>query len=260
MRRYLAVFLFFLSSLALYLLGASVGRYVHYITDPLLVPLLQLKARVEKGVEDIWNTYLNLVDVKKENQKLRKEITELYLDRAALRSCLKDYHQLASLLKINNVDYSRHGLVYAHVVAYDPSGMDTFLVLDKGKADGLEEGYIVAYQDLLVGFLDKVYTSSARVRTVYSGDFTLSATVGDTNYPYKGGFPIGELLHVRQEDNLQTGQEVLLRGSDAQTPALRIGVINQVGPPSGQFFRKVYVKPYARIKSIDYVVVIKVRP
>ncbi|MEZ0361643.1 MAG: rod shape-determining protein MreC [Hydrogenobacter sp.] len=262
-KRFFLYMLLFLLSSSIYFLNVSSSKYFSFIFDTfynILLPITRLKTYTANAVKEAFNRYVYLVNVEKKNETLSKEIQELYLYRAELRSCETSLRSISDLLNIKREEYGKN-LIFAGVLGYDPSGMDTFLLIDKGKDQGVEEGFVVFSKDRLVGFVDRVFGSSSRVRTVYSKDLTVSSTTEGIwkNYIYRGGWKYGQLLYVNLEDPIKKGDVVLLRDTRRVLPAFVIGTVFSVEQTSDQFFKKVLVTPSVDIRRLEYVVIVKVK-
>ena len=239
----------YLSDLSSYPLLSSLVSFI----NSLLMPVMELKAQTTRRVQDLINTYVFLVDTQKRNRKLVEEVNALSLKVSELEGCKRELLQLKRITEEHPaVEYTLAG-----VVAYDPSGRDEFMLLDKGKRDGLEEGFVVAHRNVFLGIIDQVYAGTSRVRTVWSENLHVSATAGGKNYIYRGGFPKGSLLHVPQEDELKKGEKVFLRS--LRLPPLEIGEVYGVYPSGEQFFKRVEVKPYGDVRRVDFVLVLRRR-
>ncbi|MFN3814195.1 MAG: rod shape-determining protein MreC [Aquificaceae bacterium] len=263
-RRELLLYLFFFTvSLFLYLANFSSSRYVFFLTDTfyrLLLPVVELKARITDGVKDTIKTYLYLVDVEKRNRELLKEVQRLYIYKSQLESCRISLDSISDLLRIEKGNYKR-GILFARVIGYDPSGRNAFILIDKGKDYGLEIGFVVFFNENLVGLVERVFASSARVKTIYSDDFTVSAIVESTrtNCIYRGGWGSGRLLYVNMDEPIKAGDRVLLRDNRDIIPAFFIGKVDSVEKSYEQFFKKVSVKPLLSVRNLEYVAIIEER-
>ncbi len=259
-RLLLYLFLFSLSLLT-YFLNISSSRYTSFLFDTLyrlILPVIELKTHIANAVKEGVSRYLYLVEVEKRNKKLSKQVQELYFYKSQLRACQMSLKSVSELLGVKSEEFGR-GLIFASVLGYDPSGRDTFIIIDKGKDQGVEEGFVVFYKDMLVGFVDKVFGSSSRIRTVYSRDLTVSSTTEATgkSYIYRGGWMYGQLLYVRLEDQVQKGDVVLLRDTKKALPAFVIGTVFSVEEKGDQFFKRVWVNPSIDIRQLEYVVIVK---
>lgn len=261
MKRYGIQILVLLLSLFLYFTNLSTLPYINQLYTFLksaVQPLFEFKGSIIENIKKAINTYLLLKDVSAENQRLKMELQACTLYKTQLSACESNLFYLSRAIDLYP-EVKRFPLVYANVIAYDPSGNDTFLLINKGEDAGLSEGMIVFYEDKLVGIVDKVYGGSSRVRTVFSKDFSISATSKDKAYIYKGGYPYGLLLHVNLEDPLKVGDTVLLRSPGKNLPPLIIGTISNISKEGKSFFKRVEVKPAVDIRRISICILIKER-
>ena len=253
-QRILYLFLFVLS-VGLYLtnlLSYPAVSFLFGFVSKIFSPVLELKSQISQKTTDLVNTYLLLVDVQKENKRLLEEIAKLNLQIAELQTCKRELSQIKQAQEfLEGLDY-----VLARVIAYDPSGMDQFIIIDRGKKDGLEEGFVVVYKNVFVGILDQVSTSSSRAITVWSDTLSVSAIANGKSYIYKGGFPTGRLLHVLEEDDIKQGDLVLLRSPNI--PSFEIGKVQPLFERE-QFFKRVQVKPIADVRRMEFVAVLRGR-
>ncbi|SNZ15148.1 rod shape-determining protein MreC [Hydrogenobacter hydrogenophilus] len=262
-KRWIIYLSLILLNIFLYFSNISSSKYLSFLFDILysiLMPVIELKTQLANTMSNSVNRYIYLVNVEKTNRELLKQVQELYLYKSQLRICETSLKSLSELMDIQAQNYIKD-IVFAGVVGYDPSGMDTFVLIDKGKDQGIEEGFVVFFKDRFVGIVDKVFGSSSRVRTVYSKDLTVSSTTESTgkSYIYKGGWRYGQLLYVNLEDPIEKGNLVLLRDNRKVIPAFIIGTVLKSEQRNDQFFKKVLVLPSVDIRKLEYVVVIKAR-
>lgn len=262
-KRWIVYLLLILLNISLYFSNISSSKYLSFLFDTLysiLMPVIELKTHLANTVSDSLNRYIYLVHVEKTNRELSKQLQELYLYKSQLRTCETSLKNLSELVGVQAQNYIRD-IVFAGIVGYDPSGMDTFVLIDKGKDQGMEEGFVVFFKDKFVGIVDKVFGSSSRVRTVYSKDLTVSSTTAATgkSYIYKGGWRYGQLLYVNLEDPVERGDLVLLRDNKKIIPAFIIGTVLKSEQRNDQFFKRVVILPSVDIRKLEYVVVIKAK-
>ncbi|WPM31883.1 rod shape-determining protein MreC [Hydrogenobacter sp. T-2] len=261
MKSYVVPFTALLLSVVVYFINFSTLPYLNQVYNFLrlaVYPLLELKGNIQENTRRIVETYLFLKNVSEENNRLRKEVEEYKLYKAQLFAC---ENNLKSLSQAMNIPFnpSKYSIVYANVVAYDPSGRDTFVLINRGQDKGISEGMLSFSGEGLVGIVDSVYGSSSRIRTVFSEEFTLSAGVGDKAYIYRGGFPTGSLLHVKLDDEINIGDVVYVRVPGRTFPQFKIGTVEEVYHDGKGFFKKVKVKPYLDIRKVSLLVVIRER-
>lgn len=259
MRKHGLAFFFLLFSLILYFSNLSALPYfnkAYNLLGILVQPLFELRGFVVEKTKQSLNTYLFLKGVSEENQRLKSQLEECSIYRAQLLACESELINISKTIELTP-EIKTYPLLYASIIAYDPSGKDTFLIINKGRSAGLKEGMLVFYGDNLVGIIDRVYGDSSRVRTVFAQEFSISALSKEKAYIYKGGHPYGFLLYVNLEDTLEVGDVVFLRVPGKSLPRLTIGTVHKVWEEGKGFFKKVEVKPAVDIRRISSCLIIK---
>lgn len=262
MKRYILLILLVFFSSLLYFAKLSTLPYLEGVNNLLRYatnPLFELKGAISERIKGYLNTYILLKNTSLENQRLKLELQECQLQRVQLSTYQRALEDITKAIDLP-FEAKDYPLIYTNIIAYDPSGNDAFLLIDRGKGSGVREGMIVFYRDTLIGIVDEVYGSSSRVRTVYSKDFSISAMARNKAYIYAGGYPQGRLMYVKQEDELKIGDVVYLRVPNKRLPELVIGKVSNVLPQEQGFFKKVYVEPTIDIRSISLCVILKERP
>ncbi len=261
MKSYIAPLIALLLSIVVYFISLSTLPYLNQVYNLLrlaVYPFFELKGKIQENTKRIVETYLLLKNMSEENDRLRKELEEYKLYKIQLLACENNLKILSQVIDIP-FSPSKYSIVYANVIAYDPSSRDTFVLINRGQDKGISEGMLAFSGESLVGIVYSVYGSSSRIRTVFSEEFTLSAGVGDKAYIYRGGFPTGSLLHVKMDDEINVGDVVYVRVPGRAFPQLKIGTVQQVSHDGKGFFKKVEVKPYADIRRVSLLVVIRER-
>ena len=88
-----------------------------------------------RGVESLWNGYIDLRGVRSENQKLKKDIFFLNQDLRFLEDRLRFFRSEAQLRE-NLADF-RGTIVPARVIGVDSANPNQSIVIDKGRLDGV---------------------------------------------------------------------------------------------------------------------------
>lgn len=261
MKGFVAPSIALLLSIVIYFINLSALPYLSRVYNLLrlaVYPFFELKGNVQENTKRIVETYLFLRNVSEENYRLRQELEEYKLYKAQLLACESNLKSLSQAIDLP-LPSGKYSIVYANVVAYDPSGRDTFVLINKGQDKYISEGMLVFSGENLVGIVDSVYGSSSRIRTVFSEEFTLSVGVEDKAYIYRGGFPMGSLLHVKVDDKINVGDVVYVRVPGKVFPQLKVGTVQQVSHDGKGFFKKVDVKPSADVRGAYLILVIRER-
>ncbi|RMH79652.1 MAG: rod shape-determining protein MreC [Acidobacteria bacterium] len=261
MKDYAVGFFLLALSAVLYLSNLSAAPYLkplYSFLSSLVHPLLEVKGKIVEATREGISTYIAFKNLSEENKRLKYELELYKLYKTQLDTCTKNLESVGAFTGLS-FDIRDYPSLFARVIAYDSSGRGSYLLIDRGRDSDISEGFLVAHGEHLVGIVDRVFSGSSRVRTVYSEEFSVSSGVGDRAYIYKGGFPEGKLLHVRSEEGLKEGDEVFLRPPGKDLPHLKIGRVRLIGYGGEGFFKDVSVSPFLDVKRVSVVLIIKER-
>ncbi|MFO0754609.1 MAG: rod shape-determining protein MreC [Thermodesulfovibrionales bacterium] len=194
-----------------------------------------------------------------ENKDLRREVTQLSLERQKYREIVEENRRLRELLSLK--EREPRFVAAAEVIARGYDSILTTVLLDKGRRSGIEKGMAVATTKGLVG---KVYA----VREDYSDvllmkDVNFSAAVRLQNSRREGilsgtGHGYCVLKYIPPEEAVMKGEVVVTSGLDGLfPPGLPVGVVDRVRKERIEFFQHIEVVPFQSDEKLEEVVILK---
>ena len=112
-------------------------------------------SKIRNGLSNTWKDYKSLKALKKENTRLRNENSILKKNDFEFTELKLQNERFRELL--NFAEEGPYNTISANVIAGSPSLLRTeFLVIDKGKDDGIKEGMPVTTQDGIVGRVKEI--------------------------------------------------------------------------------------------------------
>jgi len=267
----LAVLLLQIAGLAVQVRHTSAGRNTLDPADPGSVRLIRLWGNAivspperlfhwtKIGLAGMWTNYIDLRNVRNQNQDLKKTVDRLRLEQAALLEDARQGQRLQALLGF------QEKYIYTTVPAqaYGSSGSDRSQVfyIDKGAHEGLKPDMAVITADGIVGKVRDVFSHTAQVLAV--NDPTSGAGVILESTRIRGilkGDAVGhlEVVGILADERIQPGEKVLTAGGDLIFPrGLPVGAVEKVTrDPDRDGFIDVMVKPAAHLERLDEVLVI----
>lgn len=145
---------------------------------------LTITAPVESGLRDIASPLNDIFqgivdrgDIARENERLREEIERLQVELAKRQTAEQRIRELEDALQIKQ-SRPEDQLLAARVIALDPSGLKRTIAIDRGIADGVDEGMVVLSRNgSLVGTVSRAFDNYAWVRLVTDPDSVVNAEV-----------------------------------------------------------------------------------
>ncbi|HXR39669.1 MAG TPA: rod shape-determining protein MreC [Terracidiphilus sp.] len=234
-------------------------RLIRLWANALVSPPERLIHSTKLGAEHLWQNYLDLHNVRQQNQELQKTIDRLRLEQAALLEDAKQGQRLQALL--NFQEKYIYKTVAAQAIGSSGSEQSRVFYIDKGSAEGLDRDMAVITADGIVGKIREVFPHSAQVLVISdqsSGAGVILETTrirgilrGNAN-----GQP--QIVDILADKRIQKGEVVLTAGGDQIFPrGLPVGVVDKVvQDPERDSFIDVIVSPAAHLDRLDEVLVI----
>jgi len=224
----------------------------------LMAPLYGVVGRVNGFASDVWNDYVDLLEVRKENKKLRESVTILNARLLAAAEASLANERLQKLLQLKN---SLHApALAASVIGEDGSPWFKTIVIDRGSVDGLKEGMPVLANDGVVGQLVKVAAGSSRVLLLTDHSSGIAAIVqrsrarGVVKGTGGGRCALDFTLH---EEDVKVGDTVITSGIGGIFPkGLPVGEVTMVKKGEYGIFQTVEIRPAVDVSQLEDVLVI----
>jgi rod shape-determining protein MreC len=236
-------------------------RLIRLWANALVSPPERLIHSTGLGAEHLWKNYLDLRDVRDQNQDLKKTIDRLRLEQAAL---LEDARQGQRLQALNNFQEKYiYKTVTAQAIGSSGSEQSRVFYIDKGSADGLARDNAVITADGIVGKVRDVFPHTAQVLAI--NDQTSGAGVILQTTRIRGilrGNANGqlEMVDILADKRILPGEVVLTAGGDQIFPrGLPVGVVDKVvqdRDPGRDSFIVVMITPAAHLDRLDEVLVV----
>jgi len=200
-----------------------------------------------------------------ENQTLRQRLAEAETKIRDAQAALDENERLKKLLDFTkDVSYKS---IPARVVARDPSVWFNTLVINRGTLDGVDLDMPVVTPDGIVGRIVGVGPVSSQVMLLTDERSAAGAVVGQLGSSNAigsvRGYGKNGLLEMRYVSGLETvsvGDYVVTTGQDKiYPPGLNVGAVVEVKQGTTTTPHTIYVRPGARLDSLQEVAVLNYR-
>jgi len=206
-----------------------------------------------------WNTYINLINVRGENEKLRKQIAEY----EGTINALKEYDaENKRLKKMLNFKESFDGeVIPARVIGKDFSSWFHTITLDKGTDDGIIKRLAVVTPMGIVGKVVESSKYTSRVLLVTDHNSGVAALVQESRIQ---GIVSGnsgnmcKLKFVGKTSNIEKGNLLISSGLGSIFPkGLMLGRVVNITENKSELFQDITVKPAVDFSRLEEVLVMK---
>jgi rod shape-determining protein MreC len=249
--------------IALTLISSNVGKRrswspVEQILVELTAPIQKYTRKTIDTVEGLWLKYFALVNLREENDQLKKEVELLRMENARYREIAAASRRLQDLLQFKET-ISRP-VTEAQVIGRDPSGWFESVIIDKGKNSGLKVNMPVVDSRGVVGRLVSVSANYAKVLLLIDQNSAVDCLIQRSRE--KGivkGLSSGlcKLDYVVRTGDVVTGDVVVTSGMDRVFPkGLPVGEVLEVEDTPWEFFKDIKVRPMVDFAKLEEVLVI----
>ena len=253
--------------LSLYILTAAargqiknepVGTLLMWILRPLQIAG-QGSANWIKGFRNHYDT---LAGFRSENERLRKRLQTLEVERQRLLEAEATNRHLQQLLDFRNELPS--GAITATIIASSASSWFQSCVISKGSADGVRKGMAVVTPLGVVGKVVAVTGRTAKVLLLTDPNSGIDVLVQRTRSRgiVSGSLESGTVLkYIKRSEDVQEGDRLVTSGLDSGFPkGLLVGTVIRVRKQNRGLFQSVEVWPAVQAARVEEVLVVGAQP
>jgi rod shape-determining protein MreC len=224
-------------------------------------PFQRTVSQATSAVNIIYRDYLDLVNVKQENHALREQLKTMNAREVASREALQANERLTKLLGLR--DSLQLPAITATVVGEDGYPWFKTIIINRGEADGIREGYPVVAAAGVVGQVTKVSPHSARVLLFTDNASAIAGMVQRTRargvIKGKGGSRC-TLEFTMREDDVKVGDLVVTSGIGRIFPkGLSVGEVTMVKKGEYGIFQSIELRPAVDLARLEEVLVLVIQ-
>jgi rod shape-determining protein MreC len=232
------------------------------VAGRVFTPLQSTLTQKGNALFDFWNAIGQITQLRDENERLRQEVADLRLQNTELSRAEAENETMRAQLKYAQAS-PQFSLLPASVVGKDLHGLDDFIEIDRGAADGLQPQMTVVSPDgYLVGRILKLTEHRARILIITNPSSSVAAVVSDKDGQAEDvvdGQIHGKLLMrtIPQAVKVTIGEDVYTSGLGGNFPkGVKIGQIATLTNSDVQLFQQAEVAPYTDFGRLSAVEVI----
>lgn len=222
-------------------------------------PIVAATRFVFEPVRTAAVTLFSMRAIVRENVSLQTQVNELNLIKAEKERLATENELLRSELKFKAK--SPHLLESCNVLSIDPQEVSDTMLLSCGISSGIKEGQGVVSSGYLIAKIIHVgeYTSTALLVTNGQSSIDAKSSRSGVEGVVKGSFGSGMVLDlISQHADINSGDLIVTAGINGKIPKdIVIGQAGQLVSGPNDLFKKLSVASPIRLRSLDYVFVIK---
>lgn len=229
-----------------------------------LLPVQGLAQTVGGALDAVTAYFADARALRQENEELRRIIQQLTAENAQVQSLRQQNERLRQQLGFKEARPELQQLP-AEVVYRDPTSLRKYLIIDRGRRDGVEPGMPVVSPAGLVGRVQTVDDRRARVLLLIDSNSAVRAIVQGADQANRadgivyGRWPLGRLQmrYIDTTAQVKEGAWVLTSGLDDELPRdLPIGIVQRVYKTDVQETQEADILPAVDPDALESVAVI----
>jgi len=225
-------------------------------------PLQAVLTQKTDALSGFWSTIGQITQLREENDRLRQEVADLRLQNTQLSRAEAENETMRAQLKYAQAN-PQFTLMPASVLGKDLHGLDDYIEIDRGAADGLQSQMTVVSPDgYLVGRVLNLTEHRARVLIITNPSSSVAAMVANKDGQAEDvvdGHVHGRLQmgNIPQTVKVKIGDDVYTSGLGGNFPkGVKIGQIATLNNSDVQLFQQAEVAPYVdfgRLPAVEVV-------
>jgi rod shape-determining protein MreC len=267
-RRYtLVTFIFVLLLSALILMSLRVKQrqevaFVDALLTEIVSPFQKASTFLIKTVHGLFQNYVVLIHLQRENLMLKQKIAELQRESHQMKEMARAHERLQKLLQFR--EKISPPVIAAEVIGGDPSSWFKSITLNKGERDGIRKGMAVIAPEGVVGQILKTapYHSTVLLITDYNSavDAIVQRTRAKTIVEGRGENRC-QLKYLQRSEDVVVGDVVVTSGLGGSFPkGLTVGEIRKVEKKEHGIFQYAELIPSVDLTKLEEVLVIPEAP
>ncbi len=210
-------------------------------------------------IQDFLTVPRDVATLRQSNAELEAEVARLQAQVVQLQSQVADTQALAALVNFSRSN-PESAYTAATVIGRDPSPFLRYIIIDKGSNQGLRRGMPVVTDQGLVGRVDAVIGSAARVQLITDPTSAVNIRLEKADREaVLTGTLAGDLTLdlVPQDISLELGDVVLTSGLGGSYPRdLIVGQVSTARKRDSDLFQQAFIQPVVDFAQLKIVLVI----
>jgi len=242
---------------AVLLLSTTVGGklgFFHRQTLDLLGPVQTVLSKVGYAVGGLKEKYLNLVNLKEENQRLRLMLDDYQKELDEYREGYTKFLHLHGELEFKKRE--KFPSITARVVGRDGDRWFYNIIIDRGKNDGVEEGMVARTSLGVVGQVIQVSKNYSKVLLANAPSSAIDAMIQNNRVRgiLKGAGEKGYILHyVLKNELVEEGNQIVTAGIGGMfSSGIPLGVVSSIRKERRGMFQEIEVKPAIDFQKLEF--------
>lgn len=228
----------------------------------IISPFQKVVISATRSVRDVWHHYFWVLSAIQENESLKNELNQAINDLNRCKELEHSNIRFRNILDFKTRSYYR--TVACEVVGKDPSPWFKTLIVDKGRANGIQKGLAVVAPEGVVGQVIDVTDNFSKILLIIDPNSAVDALVQETRSRgiVKGDFPgTCQFRYMSRKDDVSVGNFVISSGLDGVfLKGFPIGRVQEIARHHSGIFQDIVITPHVDFEKLEEVLVVLDKP
>ncbi|HNY83867.1 MAG TPA: rod shape-determining protein MreC [Anaerolineaceae bacterium] len=251
-----------ISIMVIGLMVMAISGYLTPIFSLSLTPLIGTQSWLAErysAFKDFSNSPRDMAELRQQNAMLENEVAQLQNQVVALQEELSQSRILEALFDFARIN-PQYEYLAATVIGREINPFQQYVIIDKGSNHGLRHGMPVVTQKGLVGRIDRVIATAARIQLISDANSVVNVRLQNAKTEAQvDGSITGEisLQLVPQDVDVQVGEVLLTSGlGGTYPPNFFVGQVLTMESRENSMFQTGSVQPMVDFSTLSAVLVV----
>ncbi len=213
---------------------------------------------ITSGIKTVWQNYIALIGVHRENKVLRNQLDESTLTNQEYREAVAENIRLRKLLKLK--ENLKPPTITAQIIGRDPSIWFRTLTIDQGSSQGIKKGMPVVTVEGVVGQILETSPNTSKILLAHDPNSAVDALIQKNRVQgiLKGtGDQRYDLLYILKNADVEKGDLIVTSGLGGSFPkGVPLGTVSSVVKNRRGMFQQIEITPAVNFNQLEYLIII----
>ena len=244
------------------ILALALGGYFNFVSNDFNNFLVTTQSWISSrflAIQDFLTVPRDVIALRQQNASLQADLARLQAQVVQLQQQVSETQALAALVNFSRSN-PESSYTAASVIGRDPSPFLHYIIVDKGSNDGVRRGMPVVTDQGLVGRVDAVISSAARIQLITDPASVVNVRLEKTSREAQlVGTISGDLALnlIPQDVAIGSGDVVLTSGlGGGYPPDLIVGQVLSVRKQDSDLFQQATIQPVVDFAQLKIILII----
>ena len=222
-------------------------------------PIQGVLAAATRRVTDLREFFIDVEECRAKNEDLQLLVDQLIIENVRLREAEIENVNLRAQLNFKQANPS-FKLLSAQVIGRDPSNLAGYLIIDRGREEGVAVGMPILTDRGLVGRVTETAPHSSKILLITDPSSSVNALIQESRATgvVQGSVVQGLVMrYIQQTEEVKPGDLVLTSGLGGNFPTrLIVGQVTSVVKKDVELFQQAQIRPSVDFGRLEMVMVL----